>query len=137
MPILRKRSSRVTKKKEKSVSWWIKHCDKAMSQLVRSKGFCEKCGNTENLQHHHIVGRANKTLRYDILNGMSLCWQCHFFQAHGGALAFVDWLDEQFPDRMKYLRSVRNVYTKLHLDDYKRIHEDIINKNFKGLTYRG
>lgn len=130
MPKLRSGRTRV---KEKSISWWIKKCDKAMSVLVREKGFCEKCGNTGNLQHHHIIGRANKTLRYDILNGMSLCWQCHFFQAHGGSVAFVDWLDEKFPERMSYLRETRNIYTKLHLQDYKQIYEYITSKQLDKL----
>ena len=117
------------------VSWYKKRCDIEMSKLVREKGHCERCGSTENLQHHHIVGRRNLTLRYDIINGLCLCYRCHFFQAHGGALEFIDWLDERFPSRMEYLRTARNKRTKLTQQDYQRIFKDIKQKNLNNLVF--
>lgn len=45
---------------------------------VLSKGRCELCGSTENLEAHHIVRWADYPRgRIDVNNGMCLCHECH------------------------------------------------------------
>lgn len=49
----------------------------------RDKFTCKKCGQkpprkSKRLQAHHILSWANyPALRYDINNGITLCWNCH------------------------------------------------------------
>lgn len=48
------------------------------TKKVLSKGKCEKCGATENLEAHHIIKWADYPKgRIDLNNGMCLCHECH------------------------------------------------------------
>lgn len=67
--------------------------DKLCSQLTRAFGRCEKCGRTENLQTHHVYGRANRRLRWEPRNLVCLCPACHLQWAEANPLDFVDWFD--------------------------------------------
>lgn len=45
---------------------------------VVSKGKCEYCGASENLEAHHIIKWADYPKgRIDVNNGMCLCHKCH------------------------------------------------------------
>lgn len=48
------------------------------SLLVRSRGRCEKCGSTQNLQCAHIIKRRFSAVRTDETNAWCLCASCHF-----------------------------------------------------------
>lgn len=50
---------------------------KLHSELVRSIGYCENCGSTQNLQAAHIVGRKYSATRTLICNAYCLCASCH------------------------------------------------------------
>lgn len=65
--------------------------DKLCSVITRSKGKCEKCGTSNyQLQTHHVYGRANRRLRWDLRNLCCLCAGCHFW-AESHPLDFTDW----------------------------------------------
>lgn len=54
---------------------------------VKKVGSCERCGATDNLEAHHIIGWADyPTGRADIGNGVCLCVNCHA-KAHEGERA--------------------------------------------------
>jgi predicted restriction endonuclease len=57
---------------------------------------CEKCGSTEYLNSHHIFGRKNKSVRYDVDNGCCLCAGHHKFKtdfsAHETPLLFTHFI---------------------------------------------
>ena len=125
---------KIKKVKEKSISWWIKKCDKEFSLLVRSIGSCQYCGNRESLQTAHIVGRSNKTLRWNPLNAICLCTRCHIFKFHRSPLEFIDFLGSRYPERMVYLRVKRNKITNRTIEDYKALLEAIKERNIKFLT---
>jgi 5-methylcytosine-specific restriction endonuclease McrA len=56
----------------------IKHLDKIVSQVVRSRGKCERCGRTDKaLFCAHIHPRTKYNTRFDLENLLSLCWHCH------------------------------------------------------------
>jgi 5-methylcytosine-specific restriction endonuclease McrA len=124
----------IKKVKEKSISWWIKRCDKAFSLLVRSVGSCQYCGTGENLQTAHIVGRSNKTLRWNPINAVCLCTRCHIFKFHHSPLEFVEWLESRYPERMVYIRANRNKITNRTVDDYRILLEAIETRNISYLT---
>ena len=53
--------------------------DRLLSLIVRSRGRCESCGDTEyrKLQCAHIVPRTFSATRTDEANCLALCWSCH------------------------------------------------------------
>jgi len=54
---------------------------KLYTRLVcrRANDRCEICGKRETIQTHHICGRRNMRLRYDLKNGICLCAKHHRF----------------------------------------------------------
>lgn len=86
--------------------------DKLWSEKIRSYGRCEVCGEIRFLNAHHIVGRRNLHLRWDLRNGVCLCSRCHTFgknSAHQNPVWFMDWLDATRPEDANYLRKEQNV----------------------------
>jgi len=80
------------------------------SPLVKKKAKykCEVCGATENLQSHHIIGRGNWRLRWEVRNGVCLCAKHHKFDkhrsAHNNSPWFNEWLDKYRKNDVLWLR---------------------------------
>ncbi len=52
--------------------------DRLWSELQRSRGMCERCGNQRGpFDAAHIIRRARQGTRCDPLNGWCLCRSCH------------------------------------------------------------
>ena len=51
--------------------------DELFRQIIRSKGFCERKGERENLQTAHIIPRSYHQVRWDLDNAFCLCSRCH------------------------------------------------------------
>lgn len=69
------------------------------------------------LNAHHIVPRENKELKFDIMNGITLCGNKlghHNFSreisAHGNSFAFMVWLIRNRPEQVSYLIEKTKVY---------------------------
>lgn len=91
--------------------------------------FCQVCGNTNSLNAHHIVGRRNRMLRWDLLNGVLLCAGCHTFKtksAHQDPIWFSDWFSNKYPDRKEYIDSNRE-------EIYKSDYSEALNKILRGI----
>ena len=75
-----------------------KMCDKLWSRAVKAdwNGRCAVCGG-EARDSHHLIPRQHYATRYDIRNGIALCYQCH--QAcpkrspHQNADGWMAWLE--------------------------------------------
>lgn len=92
--------------------------DFTWSRLIRSKGFCERCGRTNcKLDAAHIVGRQNRRLRWDVRNGWCACFLCHRWN-HDHPLEFAAWILEHRPDDVDYLLRVKNDVTNYSTADY-------------------
>lgn len=53
-------------------------------KTVLSKGACEECGSTKNLEAHHIIKWAEYPKgRCDVKNGACLCHRCHTLEHYG------------------------------------------------------
>lgn len=109
-------------------------CDSEMSKLVRSLGYCIKCGRTDCLEPAHFIGRANKKLRFDIVNVLCLCHFCHRW-AHDNPKLFEKWFQEKYPDRYEYLQHYRNQLKKRTLADWEQLLDDIKNRRIEKLHY--
>lgn len=51
--------------------------DKLFSEIIRSLGYCEKCGGNNWLQTAHIISRRYNSVRTDTRNAFCLCASCH------------------------------------------------------------
>jgi len=104
--------------------------DKAWSQLVKKQAGnkCEVCGKTESLNSHHIVGRRNLRLRWELYNGVSLCAGCHRFKtasAHQNPVWFEDWLKEDRGSDLRLVRSTMNEIIKWTIEDMEEKLEEL------------
>lgn len=75
----------------------IKKLDTVMSQIVRSRGVCAKCGKGAEqvtLQCAHIFSRRNMSVRFDLRNLLALCYACHFHWAHKEPIQFYEFIEQ-------------------------------------------
>lgn len=60
-----------------------KRCDELWAKWIKRSGKCFRCGATEGLQAAHIIGRAQRVVRWNLDNGICLDWNCHrMFDSH-------------------------------------------------------
>lgn len=110
-----------------------KKLDKAWSDVVKLQAGnkCEVCGlKHERLNAHHIVGRRNMRLRYELFNGVSLCPGCHTFRtksAHQDPEWFHEWLEENRGEDLKLISATREEIQKWTVDDMKLRLEELNN----------
>jgi len=84
--------------------------DKAWANAVKDRDGrrCVICGKTERLNAHHIIPREIHETKHDILNGLSLCPNHHFFSrtisAHNNPLGLILWLIKNRPEQFDYLK---------------------------------
>lgn len=82
--------------------------DKAWSLAIRSKGACEVCGSVKFLNPHHVVGRRNYRLRWELFNGVCLCSGCHTMRsnsAHQNPIWFEGWLKDNRAEDYDLIKS--------------------------------
>lgn len=72
--------------------------------VLRDGKKCKKCGKRKapgkgnSIQPHHIYGRSNFRVRWDLSNGIALCGGCHTltnYSAHKAPIDFINWLKEE------------------------------------------
>ena len=87
-----------------------RHADETWSSLVKSRDNdqCIICGKTKYLNAHHLISRTNKELRFDVMNGVSLCPKHHRFSfdfsAHQNPFVFILWLMKNRQEQFEYLK---------------------------------
>lgn len=104
--------------------------DTVWSKLVKLQAGnkCEVCGNSETLNSHHIVGRRNLRLRWEVMNGVCLCVKHHKFgnqSAHENPVWFEDWLKENRGSDLKLIRSTMNEIQKWSIEDMQEKLEEL------------
>ena len=81
-------------KTSEKISRLKKKCDELWSKCVRLRdGRCLLCGKTEGLAAHHYIHTKGSSLhhRYNIKNGITLCYACHIRKVHTQAsVAILD-----------------------------------------------
>jgi hypothetical protein len=110
-----------------------KSLDKLWSAIVKKNaGYkCEVCGLDQHhckLNSHHIEGRRNLRLRWDLQNGVCLCSGCHTFRkesAHQSPEWFHFWLEENRWEDLQYIMCVRNEIVKYSMDDYLELEKEL------------
>lgn len=134
------------KPKKKTKKTLENKLDKLWSDAVkmRAKYQCEYSLNkwipvdpNKMLNSHHVFGRDNKRLRWDLRNWVCLMVYYHTFSkefsAHKTPLAFLKWFQEYRKDDFRYLEIENAKWTKKwaleDLENKKRELEDYIKKN--------
>ena len=84
--------------------------DKLVSAIVRSRGYCVKCGGTSHLQACHIFSRTYRSVRWDMLNMLCLCAKCHFW-SHKNPILFTEFIREYLGD-LNY-HTLKNIATSI------------------------
>ena len=98
--------------------------DKQWRDAIRSRDKCyQVCGGTSFLNAHHVIGRRNRNVRWDLDNGVLLCSGCHTFRvqsAHQDPLWFSEWFQDRYPNRYESIMSKRLISQKLFYDDVSK-----------------
>ena len=109
-----------------------KRCDKLWSEITRSRnnGLCERCNSPAN-QAHHVIGRKNYNLRWDLRNGCLLCPNCHWLQsysAHIDGLGFSKWFESYRPEDYEYLMIEKDKKINRTIFDYEELEKYLKEK---------
>ena len=96
-----------------------KKLDKLWSDRVKERaGYrCERCPKTDYLNSHHIIGRINLSLRWNLENGVCLCVGCHKFNqnsAHNNPIDFLKWVSTIRDLDYLQTKSLELTHYKLH-----------------------
>lgn len=90
---------------------------------------CAICGaheNSKKLDFHHLVGKSRILTRNDPDNGIMLCITHHLYDteisAHMAPLGFIEWLKENMPEKIDYIRENQHRTGKTN---YKQDFEDL------------
>ena len=107
-----------------------KQLDKIWAQIIAHKKYCEFCKKPGN-NAHHIIGRINHILRWDLRNGCYLCIYCHIFSkfsAHNDPIGFIEWFKLKRPDDYEYLLEKKNQIRTFSISDYEEILKELKEK---------
>ena len=79
----------------------MKDLDKIWSKLIHEKYYnkCAICGATP-CQAHHIFSRTYRSTRWDLDNGIALCYRHHFHFAHSKFEEFRDWVIQEIGEEL-------------------------------------
>ena len=108
-----------------------KKADKLWSLIIRAKGKCEVCGETQYLNPHHVIGRRNHAVRFLLRNGVCLCSGCHTFRtrsAHNDPQWFMEWFKNNRPDDFLSISIKKNHIIKRTLEDYQNLVDTLQEK---------
>lgn len=106
-----------------------KKLDELWAELVKQEaGYkCEVCGTTQNLNSHHIEGRTNRRLRWELYNGVCACAGCHVFRKdsfHKSHIWAEKWLKENRGEDCKLIQATRNEIKKWTMDEMLELREE-------------
>jgi hypothetical protein len=106
-----------------------KKLDSLWSELIKREAGnkCEVCGRNESINSHHIVGRRNLRLRWELYNGVSLCAGCHVFKTqsfHQNPIWADEWLRKNRSEDYKLVKQTMNEIKKWTMDEMLELREE-------------
>lgn len=88
-----------------------RRADTLWREYIFRQGWCQVCGVDRGLEPHHLIGRGQKSVRHDPMNGLLLCVAHHTGDgkpsAHGTPKAFRAWLREHLPNRAAWMEEAK------------------------------
>lgn len=98
-----------------------KQLDAAWSLCIRNRDvICQKCHGSGSISSHHAFGRRHRATRWDLMNGVGLCYPCHIHWAHRDPCGFSDWF-KNYIGTDQYER-----LSEAHNQNIKHTEEDLI-----------
>ena len=95
--------------------------DYLLSQVVRRKGFCQKCGSNQFLQAAHVFSRKNRSTRWMKDNVFCLCAKCHWY-FHQNPVIFAEWVKGMLGNqRYCFLKMLANEPRKWTMDEMQAL----------------
>lgn len=95
---------------------------------------CEKKLEGKNKHPHHIIPKGFKPLRWDVMNGITLCYQHHkvnINSPHMNALWFSEWLKNEKFEQWDYLMGFMGYEHIKNGNDKKKEKElEIMNSSY-------
>ena len=84
---------------------------------------CRKCGKvypkgSRGIQAAHIFGRRHKSTRWDMSNGLTLCFGCHRWN-HENPVEYAKWLKEEIGQAEIDRLNIKRFETFRKGDEYK------------------
>ena len=104
-----------------------KSLDILWALIIAKKVYCEVCGKPGQ-NAHHVIGRINYQLRWDLRNGAYLCIGDHVFSkdsAHNDPQGFMIWFKSTRPDDYNYLLTKKNDTKTFNILDYQEIYQNL------------
>lgn len=94
------RKPKKRRRKPKTPQWTTTRADTTFSLYIRERdGCCKSCGTTERLTCSHYWRRGHSSTRYDPLNCIALCVDCHSIWENTKNREYkdfmLDWLGEE------------------------------------------
>lgn len=143
-----KRIKRIKKKKLKKISTIQHRLFRMWSEIIRSRTnyHCELCGikkgeinkngKKEKIDAHHLLVKEIKNcpLKFEILNGVSVCVFCHKFgipSFHRDPIRTITWLQKERPERYEYV--LKNSDIRIDLEN-RNVLKEIENRLKEGLS---
>jgi hypothetical protein len=106
----------------------MKPIEKELDKLVQMlciNSRCRICGRKAEAMHH-IIGRANKLLRYDLLNLMPVCYDCHR-RIHDEGLDISKYMSYEI---WQYLQNIKNKsYRDLLIFDLHQTEDEFLKNS--------
>jgi len=117
----------------------IKKIDKIVSEHVRARGSCARCGKGAEqvtLQCAHIFSRRNMSVRFDEENCLSLCFACHFHWAHREPILFTEFVKNYLgEERFSQLMMKSTMIKKWSLYDLQQYLDELTTRRGKKAGY--
>jgi len=97
--------------------------DKLVSEIVRLRAKCERCGSRNSLQCCHIFSRKYNNTRWDLDNLLCLCAKDHFL-FHAEPIYFGEWVKLHLgEEKYELLKEKHNQITRYTIDDLQTKYE--------------
>jgi hypothetical protein len=107
----------------KTIGDYEEEADKLFSKYITKEKRCDKCGDIKSYRYDcaHIITRGALNLKYDPLNAMCLCRDCHR-EFHDRPKLFRIWISRKYPSRYKYLLKKKYDYKySIATEDYETL----------------
>ena len=120
------KTPKIKVKKRKPTNYKKKAIELA-KKIVRSQGYCDKCGSTTRQLHgSHVFSVRHEATAADLSNIICLCAYCHVFSKdswHEEPIENAEWFKKKYPGRYEQLKEKINNHEKYI--DWEGIYADL------------
>lgn len=118
----------MAKRKPKVKTLTKKDCDKLWSKIIRDRDkSCPICGK-KPVQAHHIFSRVYNGTRWNLDNGIGLCYYHHIYWAHQKYEEFRRFIVEKLgEEKFEELRKYSQQVTKASKEELEKTYQSLLS----------